>query len=164
MTPIEEMVAIEEIKQTKARYWRTMDRRLWDEYEKCFTDDCVFDVSMSHIMTEIGRMPRPDDPGAEPAYVLHGATAIREFVEKLLAGVRSVHQGHIAEIDVTSPTTATAIFPFEDVLDFPEGVSPRHIHGFGHYHETYRCIAGRWKIATLTIYRLRVTTTDSDYI
>ena len=96
--------------------------------------------------------------------MIHGASAIREFVEKLLAGVRSVHQGHIAEIDVTSPTTATAIFPFEDVLDFPEGVSPRHIHGFGHYHETYRCIAGRWKIATLTIYRLRVTTTDSDYI
>ncbi len=164
MSPADQLFAIEAIKQTKARYWRTMDRRLWDEYEKVFADDCVFDIRVSHVEPPIGKMPTADDPDAIPEHHIVGAKAIRHFVETMLTGVRSVHQGHIPEIEILSPTEATAIFPFEDVLDFPAGVSPRHVHGFGHYHETYRCVQGRWLISALAIYRLRVTATDGDLL
>ena len=164
MTPIEKLVAIEEIKRVKALYWRSMDRRHWDEYESCFTDDCVFDCRMAHITPELGRMPTSNDPGAVQEYLFRGAKTIRNFVEQLLTGVRSVHQGHIPEIDILSPVEATAIFPFEDMLDFPEGVSPRHIHGYGHYHEKLRCIEGKWHISEFAIYRLRVSTSDGDIL
>jgi SnoaL-like domain len=164
MSPLDTLVAIEDIKRVKARYWRSMDRRHWDEYQSCFTQDCVFDCRMANIVPELGRMPTPDDAGAVPEQLFHGARHIRTFVENLLRGVRSVHQGHIPEIDILTPDTATAIFPFEDQLDFPEGVSPRHIHGYGHYHEKYRRIDGRWYIAEFTIYRLRVTLTDDEIL
>lgn len=164
MSPIDKLLAIEDIKQVKARYWRTMDRRDWKGYEQSFTDDCVFDVSMSGIVPELGKLPTHDSPGMVPEHIRHGAKDIRQFVEQLLTGVRSVHQGHIPEIEILSATEATAIFPFEDVLDFPEGVSPRHIHGFGHYHEKYRRIGERWYIAELIIYRLRVTVTDNELV
>ena len=157
MSPIEKLVAIDEIKTLKARYWRTLDRRLWNDFERVFTDDCSFDASLSNVMVEPGRMPSHDDPGVLAMQVARGGKAIRNMVEQALRGVRSVHQGHLPEIEILSPTEANAIFPFEDLLDFPAGAIPRSIHGFGHYHDSFRRIDGSWRIASLTIYRLRIT-------
>jgi hypothetical protein len=30
------------------------------------------------------------------------------------------------------------------------------MHGYGHYHETYEKVDGRWRIKTITLTRLRV--------
>lgn len=162
MTPLDKLVAIEEIKRVKARYWRSMDRRQWDEFESCFTEDCVFDCRMANITPVLGVMPQSTDPGAMPEFLFCGGKEIRNSIERRLVGVRSVHQGHIPEIDILSPDEATAIFPFEDLLDFPEGVSPRYIHGYGHYHEKYRRIDGKWYIREFAIYRLRITLSDGN--
>lgn len=162
MSPIEKLLAAEEIRSVKARYWRSMDRRLWDEFEQCFTDDCVFDVRFAFVEPPIGRMPAPNDSGYQDNHIFRGAKVIREYVEKGLVGVRSVHQGHIPEIDLLSSTEANAIFPFEDVLEFPEGTSPRYIRGYGHYHEEYRQVDGHWCISKSTIYRLMINTCDND--
>lgn len=159
MSPLEKLVAIDEIKTLKARYWRTLDRRHWDDFEQLFTDDCEFDASLSNVTVEPGRMPGHSDPGVQGSLMARGATAIRNLIEPAMLGVRSVHQGHIPEIELLSPESATAIFPFEDFLDFPVGVSPRSIHGFGHYHDSFHRIDGSWRIASLVIYRLRVTMT-----
>ena len=40
---VERLVAIEDIKQLKARYFRLMDQKNWDGFEKLFTPDVVFD-------------------------------------------------------------------------------------------------------------------------
>lgn len=164
MSPVDKLLAIEEIKQTKARYWRAMDRHNWDEFEQVFSPDCVYDIRLCNVVPAIGCPPSPDDPAALDAYVFNGARAIRKFVETAMANVRSVHHGHIPEIDILSPTEARAIFPFEDLLDFPAGASPRHVHGFGHYHEEYRRIDGKWVISSLAIHRLRLTMTNGDLL
>jgi hypothetical protein len=43
----------------------------------------------------------------------------------------------------------------EDHLWWPEGSPIQHLHGYGHYHETYVKQAPGWRIATLTLTRLR---------
>jgi len=48
----------------------------------------------------------------------------------------------------------------EDKLRWAEGSdSPiRALHGYGHYHETYRKIGGEWRIQSMKLTRLRLDT------
>ena len=65
------------------------------------------------------------------------------------------------EISFTSPTTAQGIWAMEDILQDPvTGINV--VHGFGHYHETYQRIDGKWYIKTLQLTRLRADRTESD--
>lgn len=148
--------AIEAIRCVKARYWRALDLRLWDELEACFTPDAVLDASLSNIEPEIGVLPSPSDPRALSSQILRGSGNIREGLTVALRGVRSVHKGFLPEISVHTNHIAGAIFPFEDRLDFPDGGPVRSIRGFGHYHDLFRCTNGVWQIASSTIFRLRV--------
>jgi hypothetical protein len=59
----------------------------------------------------------------------------------------------MAEVEVTSGTTASAVWSMDDVLRWPEGAE---MHGYGHYHETYEKVDGEWRIKTLRLTRLRV--------
>jgi hypothetical protein len=68
--------------------------------------------------------------------------------------VITVHHGHMPEIELTSPTTATGIWAMEDHLWWPAGSPITSLHGYGHYHETYRKSSEGWRIATLTLTRL----------
>ena len=76
-------------------------------------------------------------------------------VSGVLEGVRTVHHGHMPEIEITSPTTATGIWSMEDMLRWPEGSPIKAMHGYGHYLETYEKVDGAWLIATLELTRLR---------
>ena len=71
-------------------------------------------------------------------------------------GIASSHQGHQAEIEITSPTTAKAIFAMTDRLWFPEGSPVAKLTGYGQYHETYEKQGGAWKIKTLLLTRYKV--------
>ncbi len=64
--------------------------------------------------------------------------------------------GHMPEIELTSPTTATGIWAMEDHLSFPAGAQLAELHGYGHYHETYTKVDGTWRIATTRLARLRL--------
>jgi hypothetical protein len=50
----------------------------------------------------------------------------------------TVHHGHMPEIELTSNGDATGTWAMEDELWFPDGSPVLHVHGYGHYHETYR--------------------------
>lgn len=141
MTDIEKLLALEEIRALKARYFRFVDTKDWPGFEALFTPDAVFDIS-------------DDIPGC----VLTGATKIREAASVPLTGCASVHHGHCPEIELTSDTTATGIWPMEDTLRWADDAnSPiKALHGYGHYHETYVKRDGQWCIKTLKLRRLRV--------
>lgn len=47
MDQVEKLLAIEEIKQCKARYWRAIDSKDFDLLRTVFADDIVFDLSDS---------------------------------------------------------------------------------------------------------------------
>lgn len=146
MTDTERLLAIEAIHQLKARYCRFVDTKDWPGYQSLFADDAHFDISS-------------DLPGG----VLTGSDKIVATVSASLPGVVSVHHVHGPEIEFTSDTTATGIWAMEDMLRWgPETTTPgQALHGYGHYHETYRKVAGRWVIQTMKLTRLRVDFTPA---
>ncbi len=128
---------IEAIKRLKARYFRTMDTKDWAAMHDVFAPDVVIDT------TEDG------------APLIEGSDAFLEFLAPMLAEVTTVHHGHMPEIELTSDTTATGIWAMEDHLWWPEGSALQHLHGYGHYHETYVKLPEGWRIQTLKLTRLR---------
>jgi ketosteroid isomerase-like protein len=127
---------VEDIKQLKARYFRLMDTKDWDGLVTVFTDDVVVDVS------------------GEGGGVTRGATEFLSFLRAVIGNAITVHHGHTPEIELTSPTTATGIWALEDRLWWPEGEPFTHMHGFGHYHETYEKTSAGWRIKSLRITRV----------
>ena len=127
---------LEAIRALKARYFRLMDTKDWDGLAGVFTDDVEIDMT-----GEGGRVTR----------------SLAEFLPYLrhnIETVVTVHHGHMPELALTSPTTATGIWAMEDELWWPEGSPLTHLHGFGHYHETYEKTPSGWRIKTMTLTRL----------
>ena len=126
---------IEAIKRLKARYFRTMDTKDWEGMRAVFTDGVVIDT------TESG------------GGLVTGGDEFMAFLTETLAGARTTHHGHMPEIVVTSPTTATGIWAMEDRIRWPDGST---LHGSGHYHDTYERTDGVWRIASSTLTRLHM--------
>jgi uncharacterized protein (TIGR02246 family) len=126
---------IEAIRRLKARYFRTMDAKDWDGMHQVFTDDVVIDTS------EAG--------GA----IVTGAGEFMAFLQEMLNGAVTVHQGHMPEIDVISDTMVTGIWALNDIVIWPDGT---RLDGYGHYHETYEKVAGEWRIKSSKLTRLHV--------
>ena len=119
---------IEEIKKLKARYFRGLDSKDWALYESCFAEDIVVDLTRAGGEKFDGR-------DAFMAY----ATAMRM--------VQSVHNGHMPEIELTSPDSAAGVWALEDYNIWEDGTQN---HGWGHYLETYVKRDGRWQITRET--------------
>ena len=146
MEPVERLMATEEIKQLKARYFRCMDTKDWAGFEQVFAADAVMDMS-SEMRDQTTR-----------GGITRGAAQIAAMVRAVVGPVVTVHHGHMPEIDITSPTTASGVWAMEDKLRWPEGSPVRTMHGYGHYHETYERTDEGWRIKTITLTRLRVDT------
>src|SRR5207253_3871128 len=111
-----------------------MDTKDWAGMRRVFADDVTMDTS------------------ASGGNVVTGADTFLEFLRQAIGDVVTVHHGHMPEIALTSPTTATGIWSMEDMLRWPDG---RELHGYGHYHETYEKTAGEWRIKSSKLTRLR---------
>ena len=151
MTDVEQLAAIEAIKQVKSRYFRFGDTKNLVEMRKLFAEDCVADLtgSLTDPATGIDIFPTIG------SQVLRGVDAIMEAYGAG-EGISTVHHGYNAEIEITGDTTATAIFSMTDRLFFSEVFPIAGLIGYGHYHETYEKIGGKWLIKTLRLTRLRV--------
>lgn len=102
MTDIEKLIASEEIKQTKARYFRCMDTKDWDGFTAVFTPDATVDYTPAAV----------DSSDWKASGAANCVALVRSVIEKAL----SIHHGHMAEVEVTSPTAAKAIFAMEDLI------------------------------------------------
>lgn len=71
-------------------------------------------------------------------------------------GIVSVYQGHHCEMELTSDTTAQAVWSMTDRLYMPESAPFSVMTGYGYYHETYEKMDATWKIKTLRLTRIRV--------
>jgi hypothetical protein len=132
---------IDAIKQLKARYFRMLDTKQWDELRRVFTDDCKFDGT-SRVY------PGPDEFVAGTRERLDVAT--------------TVHQGHMPEIVLTGPGAAKGIWSMFDRVEFAEAVDHGRGYGhgftgFGHYEEEYRKEGEDWRIALLRLTRLQLS-------
>ena len=127
---------LERIRQLKARYFRLMDTKAWNELREVFTIDARIDTT------------------ADSGTVIDGVDAYLPFLIEQIGEVTTVHHGHMPEIAIVDDHRATGIWAMEDELWWPEGSPIRYLHGYGHYHETYRLIDGHWRIAELRLTRL----------
>ncbi len=132
---------IEEIKKVKARYFRLMDQKQWDEWRELFTED---------VTAVYHGAPRNRQNEGQAALRCEGRENLVTKVSTLLANVVTVHHGHMPEIEVTSPTTATGIWAMFDYLRLPGST----LKGYGHYEEDYVKEAGMWKIKRTLLTRL----------
>lgn len=138
MTP-QDLVEIEKIRQLKARYFRMLDQKAWGEWEQLFCEDVTIDTTQ------------------EGSPLLHGRKAFREYLSPILEGVKTVHHGHMSEVEITGPNSARGIWSMEDMLWWPEEAGGAHLWGTGWYHEKYRRDPdGEWRILELVLRRIRV--------
>ena len=140
MDPLERLQAIEDIRNLKARYFRLMDTKQWDELVDVFTPDM-------QVLSPDGAVWMDGGP--------EFAASLKTSLERSV----SAHQGFMGEIEVLDSDNARGIWAMQDVIDW-EDRHPREgwksIVGRGHYHETYRRVDGQWRIASLTLTRLRL--------
>jgi hypothetical protein len=132
MTLIEELKAMEDIRQTKCRYLRFTDAKDWKNLDAVFCRKVRF--------------------GGDEMY--EGADVVVELIRKGTEGVRTVHHGHNSEVWIDSPDEARAITAFEDLGFNPAGELV--MHGYGRYQEVYRREDGGWRIWECKIDRLTV--------
>jgi hypothetical protein len=144
MDDLARLVAIEDIKQLFARYYRSLDLKDWDAFETMFTADAVMD------------MTRPDRILVAEDGLYRGGPAIRAFAERAIGQGQTIDKGVMPIIEVTSETTATGIWAQEDRLVWPDGHPNRRLHGHGYEHRRYAKVDGAWKIAHVRLERLRV--------
>ena len=119
---------IEAIKQLKARYFRLMDQKRWDEFAELFTADCEQEW-------------RASPESAPQAH--RGRDAVVAFIRASLEGLESTHHGHDPEISITGATTASGIWALFDHCTRDGEVV---FHGAGWYEDDYVKEGGAWKI------------------
>jgi len=137
---VNELDEIEKLKQLKARYFRTMDTKDWMAMRAVFADDVVMDTTASGGSLTVG------------------ADAFMAYLEPTLRDAVTVHHGHMPEIEVISPSTASGVWALQDIIVWPDGT---RMHGYGHYHETYEKSDGKWRIKTSTLTRLHMDFTGA---
>ena len=131
------LAAIDQIKQLKARYFRLMDTKQWELMRAVFAKDA-----------------RLLDEESNTGWT--GRDAIMAGLAKLLAApTRTVHHGHMPEIELISENEARGVWAMNDWVDMPAVT----LDGWGHYHERYVFEDGAWRIADERISRLRVVRT-----
>ena len=137
---IEQHNNLEAIRQLKSRYFRLMDTQQWEAWKDCFTED----ISAMYEGAPRASVELPTEIGCE------GRDALIEGVSTLLTGAHSMHQGFMPEIELTSATTARAIWSMFDYVRLPTC----NFRGWGHYHEDYVKQGGEWKIHKIHLTRL----------
>ncbi len=137
---------LEAIRQLKARYFRLMDTKQWDDFATLFTDDVVA------IYEGPPRVNKEDDP---EVFRCEGRDTLVTGVKGLLSSTLSIHQGYMPEIEFQSDTEATGIWSMYDYLRLPKC----SFQGWGHYHEEYVKEGDTWKIKRIHLTRLHVEET-----
>ena len=150
MDDLARLIAIEEIKTIKGKYFRAVDFKDEGGLRDVFADDVDLNYEGACTDPITGINYVPDGSGAK------GAANGAEMIVTVMKDMVSVHHASVPEIEITSETTAKGIWPMVDRLVFTGDAPLKELIGYGHYYETYEKVDGAWKIKTLRLTRLRV--------
>ena len=115
--------------ELKAKYFRFIDMKNWEDFADVFTADAILRNSEVTVT---------------------GRAEIVEYVMGRLDGAISVHHGHMPEIEINGDE-AHGIWAMEDFIERRDGTK---FKGYGHYFERYR-FEDKWRIAEIQLTRLR---------
>ncbi len=127
--------SIEAIKKLKAKYWRCLDKKLVGEMAEVYTEDAVW--------------YRPDGKHTI------GRKALIQWLSEILlenSNVISTHRGHQPEIEMTSDTTARALWALDDCIRRPS----TEMRGWGYYEDEYVKEKDGWRIKSVKLTRIVV--------
>ncbi len=137
------LIAIEEIKRLKARYFYYLDHQDWEGWRR-------------EVWAPDASLLVPD----RQAESIEGVDAIIAWVAPRAEGQVSVHHGHMPDIEIVSDRTAKGVWAMEDLLFKSPELAARlgysFLHGYGHYHETYVKLGVGWRIQTTHLTRLKL--------
>ena len=142
MYTAEQFADLEQIKVLKHQYCRLADTKQWKDWAALFTDDYEAD------MVGVPRFQRGDPLNL----VQHGIKEVVGLWSKALDGITTIHQVMMPEITLTGPATAKGIWSIHDILYLPTN----RFEGWGHYHEDYVKIDGKWMFRRVRTTRLRI--------
>src|SRR3981189_1264421 len=109
MIDLARLVAIEDIKQLKARYYRLLDTHEWEGFRSSWTPDAIMDVNFpDRILT-----------GEDGIY--RGPDAITAFAMKAVGAATSIDHARRPQIFILPATTASATRAQEDRVFWPAG-------------------------------------------
>lgn len=122
-----ELIAVEQIKQLKARYLRGLDTNDWTVFASTMTEDCSAQYN-----------------GGKLSFTTR--EAIVSFMRENLSGdkVLTLHQGHQPEIYLIDKSNARASWYLQDLVIHLE--AGMRIYGSAIYEDAYRLEDGEWKI------------------
>jgi len=141
-----DLAAIEEIRQLKYRYFRTLDLKEWEEFGDCLAEDVV-----ARYGTQAMDEPLHFDNRDEVVDYMSG---------NLGTGIITVHIANHPEIQVDGDR-ATGSWAFEDTVIVPD--FKVQIRGGGYYRDEYRRDAdGKWRIASTRYERIYEAMTSLD--
>jgi len=138
MSALERTVALEAIRQLKARSMRAVDTKDWDTYQSLHAPDHV-----------------SDNEGQQPVRgAAENTRRIRENAERL--SLTAIHHVYEPELTLHSPVSASGVWPMEDLLYWKQGSEEHWLHGWGHYFETYEKRDGKWLFTSRRLKRTRI--------
>lgn len=154
MDKLDKLIAIDEIRQLKSRYFRYLDTKDWEGMATIFAPDAVFDARSANSLDGVGENGMA---AVSNDWVYQGRDVITEFIRLVASPIITAHHGHCHEVEVLDETHAQGVIAMEDVLWDKAGLTGTKImHGYGHYHEEYRRIHGKWCIQKSRLTRLNV--------
>lgn len=126
-----DLAAIEEIRQLKYRYFRTLDLKEWEDFADCLTEDVVARYGTQAM--------------DKPLHFDNRADVVDFMSSNLGSGIISIHIANHPEIQVDGDT-ATGSWAFEDTVIVPD--FKVQIRGGGYYQDEYRRDPdGKWRIS-----------------
>lgn len=138
------LLATEEIKSLKSKYFYYLDAKDWNGWRtEVLSVDCTL---VSQGMAED---------------VIRGSEDIIQFAEAVIGRAVTVHHGFTPDIAISTPEFARGVWAMEDRIYWPDDQRYQglysSLHGFGHYHETYRREPSGWRISAISLTRLHVS-------
>lgn len=146
MNALDRLVAIEGVRRAKAEYFRCIDEQDWDGLLAIFTPDAETDM-------------RDAVEPHNPDLLDHDPTAFARNNAYVLSGVKTAHFGYMPRIDIIDEDHAEAVWSMEDWLWISPGnpvLPPGIMHGWGHYHDRYTRVDGRWLISATRLTRIKL--------
>lgn len=150
------ILAVEQIKRLKSRYFQAVDEKDYASIAALFTAGAVVDFS-GEPQYHIGHHGVTDGEVDAGSWRVIGGIEAGRVIATAVQDVVTVHQGHDPQIVVTGPSTAHGRWTLHDILEFPEET----MHGYGHYLEEYELHDGEWLMSSLRLTRLRVAWTPT---
>ena len=142
-----QLLAIEQIKQLKARYSCALDTKDWSGAETLFTEDFTGEVSNAGKSSS---MPDKTMKGGKE-WVAASRDAILEN--------DSIHHIMLPNIEITSPSEAKGTWVGRFGFKAQAGADFRSVDGYGHYYDTYEYVSARWLFKSIKLSILFVEVT-----